>query len=120
MEAYFARSLGFALLALGLVVVLLSGAIPLGSSVDSTYLPTSRFEVTPTVRLVANCEARSPEERHLAVRQRRPHRLRPAPHHGRLLHLLPLHLDRADGVPAGVRRHLHLWRARPVLRHVRG
>ncbi|KAI6782227.1 uncharacterized protein J7T54_002464 [Emericellopsis cladophorae] len=34
LEAYFARSLGFALLALGLIVVLLSGAVPLGSKVD--------------------------------------------------------------------------------------
>jgi len=35
LEAYFARSLGFALLALGLIVVLLSGAVPLGSEVDA-------------------------------------------------------------------------------------
>jgi len=35
LETYFARSLGIALLSLGLVVVLLSGAVPLGSSVDS-------------------------------------------------------------------------------------
>lgn len=34
MEEYFARSLGFALLALGLIIVLLSGAVPLGSEVD--------------------------------------------------------------------------------------
>ncbi|KAF4124009.1 hypothetical protein GMORB2_5725 [Geosmithia morbida] len=34
LEEYLARSLGFALLALGLVVVLLSGAVPLGSEVD--------------------------------------------------------------------------------------
>jgi len=33
-EEYFARSLGFALLALGLIIVLLSGAVPLGSEVD--------------------------------------------------------------------------------------
>lgn len=34
-EEYFARSLGFALLALGLIIVLLSGAVPLGSEVDA-------------------------------------------------------------------------------------
>jgi hypothetical protein len=35
LEVYFARSLGFALLSLGLTVVVLSGAVPLGSSVDA-------------------------------------------------------------------------------------
>ncbi|RSL51226.1 hypothetical protein CEP54_011552 [Fusarium duplospermum] len=34
LETYFARSLGFALLALGLIVVVLSGALPLDSSSD--------------------------------------------------------------------------------------
>ncbi|KAG9253267.1 uncharacterized protein F5Z01DRAFT_658343 [Emericellopsis atlantica] len=38
LEAYFARSLGFALLALGLIVVLLSGAVPLGSEVDGKII----------------------------------------------------------------------------------
>ncbi|KAH6898431.1 hypothetical protein B0T10DRAFT_555749 [Thelonectria olida] len=35
LEIYFARSLGFALLTLGLVVVVLSGAIPLTSAADA-------------------------------------------------------------------------------------
>ncbi|CAI6051156.1 hypothetical protein V2G26_014263 [Clonostachys chloroleuca] len=35
LEEYFARSLGFALLSLGLIVVLLSGAVPLGSSLEA-------------------------------------------------------------------------------------
>lgn len=34
-EQYFARSLGFAQLTLGLVVVCLTGAVPLGSLADS-------------------------------------------------------------------------------------
>ncbi|KAI5466135.1 hypothetical protein BGZ63DRAFT_123440 [Mariannaea sp. PMI_226] len=36
LETYFARSLGFALLALGLTVVVLSGAVPLTSAADGT------------------------------------------------------------------------------------
>jgi hypothetical protein len=35
LEQYFARSLGFALLALALTVIVLSGAVPLGSSSES-------------------------------------------------------------------------------------
>ncbi|KAH7328984.1 hypothetical protein B0I35DRAFT_473634 [Stachybotrys elegans] len=35
LETYFARSLGFALLSLGLILVLLSGAVPLTSSVET-------------------------------------------------------------------------------------
>ncbi|KAH7163014.1 hypothetical protein B0J13DRAFT_518258 [Dactylonectria estremocensis] len=42
LEAYFARSLGFALLALGLVVVVLSGAVPLTSAANA-----SSEEVSP-------------------------------------------------------------------------
>ncbi|KAH7170900.1 hypothetical protein EDB81DRAFT_183046 [Dactylonectria macrodidyma] len=41
LEAYFARSLGFALLALGLVVVVLSGAVPLTSAANGSILPHS-------------------------------------------------------------------------------
>ncbi|KAH8162002.1 hypothetical protein CIB48_g6245 [Xylaria polymorpha] len=36
LESYLARSLGFALLALGLVTVVLTGSVPVGSAVDST------------------------------------------------------------------------------------
>jgi len=36
LEQYFARSLGFALLALALTVIVLSGAVPLGSSSESS------------------------------------------------------------------------------------
>lgn len=39
LEVYFARSLGFALLGLGLIVVVLSGAVPLTSSADGSVLP---------------------------------------------------------------------------------
>jgi len=39
LEDYFARSLGFALLALGLVVVVLTGAVPLASVADGRLLP---------------------------------------------------------------------------------
>lgn len=41
LEEYFARSLGFALLALGLTTVFLSGAVPLVSQVDGTSLSTA-------------------------------------------------------------------------------
>lgn len=39
-ENYFARSLGFALLALGAVTVVLSGALPLNSMVESEFPST--------------------------------------------------------------------------------
>ncbi|KAF7542904.1 hypothetical protein G7Z17_g11186 [Cylindrodendrum hubeiense] len=42
LEVYFARSLGFALLALGLIIVVLSGAVPLTSAAD-----TPSDEVSP-------------------------------------------------------------------------
>ena len=39
LEVYFARSLGLALLALGLIIVVLSGALPLTSAADGSVLP---------------------------------------------------------------------------------
>ncbi|KAH8170226.1 hypothetical protein LIA77_10770 [Sarocladium implicatum] len=43
LEIYFARALGFAILSLGLITVLLSGAIPLGSSIDEAKESSSNI-----------------------------------------------------------------------------
>ncbi|KPM34981.1 hypothetical protein AK830_g11590 [Neonectria ditissima] len=47
LEVYFARSLGLALLALGLIIVILSGAVPLTSAADSSSITASSDEVSP-------------------------------------------------------------------------
>lgn len=45
LEEYFARSLGFALLSIGLMVVLLSGAVPLVSRVDGKTSHPSKKKI---------------------------------------------------------------------------
>ncbi|CAG8978754.1 hypothetical protein HYALB_00012739 [Hymenoscyphus albidus] len=44
LEGYFARSLGFSLLTLGLIIALLTGSIPLTSTTTSTAITTSQTD----------------------------------------------------------------------------
>lgn len=110
LEIYFARSLGFALLALGLVVVVLSGSIPLTSAADCIppYSPTLTTTNTP-----------SHPRPTLPLRIRRPPPLGAAPRLGRRLLLRALYLDRRGRLRPGQSRQLRPDRRRPVLPLVR-
>lgn len=115
LETYFARSLGFALLALGLIVVVLSGALPLDASSDgtSTLLP-DLLTVFLTTIFRGILRRNDP----LALRLgRRPH-IHATPRLDRLLLLRLVCLDSRDWIPTRLRWERHLCHLCAVLHHV--
>ena len=63
MEQYFARSLGFSQLAVGLLIVVLTGSLPLASPLDCMFCPRAFCFLNPgvpDVAIVAPADAISP------------------------------------------------------------
>jgi hypothetical protein len=98
LEVYFSRTLGFTLLTLGILTVLLTGSVPLSSSLAEGSSP-----LHPTTYYLANTHRCLHREHRpqSAVRAPHAHHHRALPRHNSVLLLRPVDRDRRVLVRAG-------------------